>query len=105
MALQIAVAGGASSERLTLTLDDTVLDLPRELDAGYGGRTHVLDCGPGELVVEYVAQVEGRQDPPCAPVPEEMDRLLALRPSRYCPSDRLLASGSGNRRSQRRPGH
>ncbi|GAA4706852.1 transglutaminase family protein [Pseudonocardia yuanmonensis] len=94
MALQIAVAGGASSERLTLTLDDTVLDPPRELDAGHGGRTHVLECAPGELVVEYVAAVEGRQEFPAAPLAEEMDRLVALRPSRYCPSDRLLATAS-----------
>jgi transglutaminase-like putative cysteine protease len=94
VALQLTVAGGATAERLTLTLDDTTLDPPRELDAGHGGRTHVLDCAPGELVVEYVARVEGRQEAPPVRLSDEMDRLIALRPSRYCPSDRLLATAT-----------
>jgi len=93
-ALQIAVAQGATAERLTLTLDDTVLDGPPEFDAGYGGRTQLLECAPGSLVIEYVAQVDGRRAVPAPPSSAEMDQLVMLRPSRYCPSDRLLSTAS-----------
>src|SRR4051794_41266316 len=88
MALQIAVAGGATSERLTLKLDDAVLDPPRELDAGHGGRTHVLHCAPGELVVEDVAQGEGRQEIPAAPPSQEVDRPIPPPPRPDCPAGR-----------------
>ncbi|WP_181783563.1 transglutaminase-like domain-containing protein [Pseudonocardia pini] len=94
LVLQIAVAGAATSERLTLTLDDVVLDPPTELDAGYGGRSHALECPQGDLVIEYVAQVDGRRETPAPPLPDEIDRISALRPSRYCPSDRLLSTAS-----------
>jgi len=91
LALQVAVAERATSERLVLTLDERPLDPPRVLDGGHGGRTHVLECEPGALVVEYVAQVDGVLSVPGA---DEMDRLVASRPSRYCPSDRLLATAT-----------
>ncbi|WP_203818901.1 transglutaminase-like domain-containing protein [Paractinoplanes ferrugineus] len=51
------------------------------------GRQHYLRAGPGRLTVEYQATVDrvtGSQ--PVTPY----DRVVALRPSRYCPSDRLL---------------
>lgn len=82
----IAVAG-AAREELTVALDGAPLPW-REVAAPHGGRLHVLDAPAGRLVLQYTATVEGR-----LPVPDggEIDRITALRPSRYCPSDRLLA--------------
>jgi transglutaminase-like putative cysteine protease len=50
------------------------------------GRQHYLRADPGRLTVDYRAVV-GEVDEP-APV-TGYDRVVALRPSRYCPSDRL----------------
>lgn len=86
-ALQIAVAGEAD-ERLSLTLDGAELPAPAELTDAHGSRTHLFDCPPGNLVVDYTARVDGRLP---TPGPGAMERLVALRPSRYCPSDRLLS--------------
>jgi len=86
LALQVAVAFGAAEERLTVTLDGHPPESVREIDAGDGARTHLVECGPGALLVEYAARVDGRQPIPAG---TDIDRLVALRPSRYCPSDRL----------------
>lgn len=81
----LAVAG-AAQEELTVALDGAPLPV-REVAAPYGGRLHVLDAPAGRLVLQYTASVEGR-----LPVPDggEIDPITALRPSRYCPADRLL---------------
>ncbi|WP_214370158.1 transglutaminase-like domain-containing protein [Pseudonocardia sp. H11422] len=50
---------------------------------------HVLDAASGALVVDYAATVDGMLP---APPPGEQERLPYLRPSRWCPSDRLLAT-------------
>jgi len=50
------------------------------------GRQHYLRAAPGKLFVEYRATVGPL--PPPGPV-TEFDRIVALRPSRYCPSDRI----------------
>ncbi len=84
--LQIAVAGGERiDENLDIRLDGTRAEW-RESTAVNGGRTHLLEAEPGELVVDYRATVAGRATP-MAPTDEE--RLLYLRPSRYAESDRL----------------
>jgi transglutaminase-like putative cysteine protease len=89
-ALQIAVAGGAD-DRLTLTLDGSELPAPTELTDALGNRTQMFDCTPGVLVVDYTARVDGRRE---APTSDALQRLVALRPSRYCPSDRLLSTAT-----------
>jgi transglutaminase-like putative cysteine protease len=51
------------------------------------GRQHYLRAPTGRLTVAYSAEVAVDR-----PVPEgvtELDRIVALRPSRYCPSDRM----------------
>jgi transglutaminase-like putative cysteine protease len=60
----------------------------REVPAPCGGRIHVLDATPGPLLVEYRARVHGAT---ATPTTDEHDLLVFRRPSRYCPSDRLLA--------------
>jgi transglutaminase-like putative cysteine protease len=50
------------------------------------GRQHYVRARPGRLTVSYVASVGAL--PPPAPL-SLSDRVEALRPSRYCPSDRL----------------
>lgn len=78
--LQIAAAGPLA-ETLTVSTDGRTVE-PVELP----GRQHLVPAPPGRLTVTYSADVGDRPDPP--PV-TEVDRIVALRPSRYCPSDRL----------------
>ncbi|MFD0521421.1 transglutaminase-like domain-containing protein [Paractinoplanes durhamensis] len=73
LVLQIAVPSP-----LTETLSVDAVELP--------GRQHYLRAEPGKLIVEYRATV-GPQPAP-APV-TAFDRIVAMRPSRYCPSDRV----------------
>ena len=60
-------------------------------------RSKVAPCalGHGRLTVTYRAEI--RRSPPCAPEPPKAEtalgsyeRLVYLRPSRYCPSDHLI---------------
>jgi transglutaminase-like putative cysteine protease len=82
----LAVAG-AAREELTVASDGSPVPW-REVPAPHGGRLHVLDAPTGRLVLQYTATVDGR-----LPVPDagDVDRITALRPSRYCPADKLLA--------------
>ena len=51
------------------------------------GRQHYLRAPVGRLTVRYAAEVAvTRPDPPEV---TELDRIVALRPSRYCPADRM----------------
>ena len=99
VALQVAVAaapGRSVTDRLEVTLDG--LPLPggvREVAGPHGGRIHQLESPPGELAVTYRATASG---PGGAGEPlgdDAYERLLALRPSRYCPSDALLGFAAG----------
>ncbi|MDP1820515.1 MAG: transglutaminase family protein [Acidimicrobiales bacterium] len=90
LALQVAVASSAGDrheEELAVTLDGLAVDVI-EVDVD-GARTHVLACGAGRLTIAYRAVVEPRPaDPPEVTAAE---RLVALRQSRYAPSDALTA--------------
>ena len=90
LALQVAVATRPAQERLTVCSGSELLPV-REVPATHGGRVHVVDAPVSPLVIDYSATVEGE-----LPVPDddEPDRLLHLRPSRYCPSDKLLATAA-----------
>lgn len=82
VAFQVTVAGPVTSQALTVTLDGA--GVPVEAVE----RAHLVRVeGSGRLVVTYSAELPDRRDPP--PPPTEHDRIVALRPSRYCPSDRL----------------
>src|SRR3954468_12615217 len=88
IAVQVATAGATSQESLTATLDGT--DLAVEPVEGLGdplsGRTYLASGASGRLVVRYAME---QDHPPAVPAPTMSDRVMATRPSRYCPSDRL----------------
>lgn len=51
------------------------------------GRQHLVHAPAGRLAISYSATtVPGPQPPPVT----EFERIVALRPSRYCPSDRII---------------
>ena len=90
LALQVAVAGPAPAEQLSVTSDGSPV-VVREIDGGHGGRVHVLDAPTGLLVIDYTATAEGSREVPHG---GESDLLEYRRPSRYCPSDKLLATAA-----------
>jgi transglutaminase-like putative cysteine protease len=85
LALQVAVAGPQPDELLTV-MSDGVPVAVREIDG-----VHVLDTPAGNVVIDYTATVDGRRDVPHG---GESDLLEYRRPSRYCPSDKLLATAA-----------
>jgi transglutaminase-like putative cysteine protease len=90
LALQIAVAGPQATEELVVTSDGKRVAV-REIDGGHGGRVHALDIPSGRLVIDYIATVHGSREVPHG---GESDLLEYRRPSRYCPSDKLLATAA-----------
>jgi transglutaminase-like putative cysteine protease len=92
--LQVAVARTASvtvSDDLVARLDDRPVPV-FALDAPDGDRLHVITAATGRLHVTYNAHVITR--PARSAVPP-LQRIAALRPSRYCPSDRLFGFAAG----------
>ncbi|MEO5679468.1 MAG: transglutaminase domain-containing protein [Acidimicrobiales bacterium] len=86
-----AVAGRTVDDSLVVTLDGQRLPVAvRALTAPHGGRIHHLEAPPGQHEITYRATVSGPPDvaPPLGD--DAFERPLALRPSRYCPSDALL---------------
>lgn len=84
--VSVAAAAAATSESLRLDVDGTVLAV-REVRGDHGTRLHLADLPAGRLTLRYDVQL----DPPATSrVVTESERLVALRPSRYCPSDLLL---------------
>jgi len=51
------------------------------------GRQHLVRAPEGRLTVTYAAEVAVAR--PAPPPVTELDRVEALRPSRYCPTDRM----------------
>lgn len=83
--LQVAAAR-PSTEQISAVCDGAPVEL-EELPAP-DGRQHVLRVPAGIVTVVYSAEVSPDQG-----APSEADaaaRITALRPSRYCPSDRIL---------------
>ena len=106
IALQVAAAGAPGrqvDDRLDVTVDRRPLPEPaRQLAADHGGRLHLFEAPPGVLEVTYRAEVRGGAAPSVdheAGGPDAdaaaLERLVALRPSRYCPSDVLAGFASG----------
>lgn len=102
IALQVAVAsasGRTNDDRLDVTVDGRPFaGQVRELRADHGGRVHHLDAPAGLLEIRYRASVRGGTvDDGTAADGDEgvLERLVALRPSRYSPSDALLGFASG----------
>lgn len=87
MVFSITAASGAefASESLSFELDGEPQRAIELVDAN-GTRLQRLIAGPGTMVVEYAATVEGRSN--SADI-EPFDTVTYLRPSRYCQSDLL----------------
>lgn len=91
-------AGHVTEERFQVDNDGGPLPSVVELRDASGARLHVVRSVPGNLTVAYhakiqtasprssesaIAQADGRQS-------WNYERLMYLRPSRYCPSDHLV---------------
>ena len=87
--LRVAVPH-AAGERLSVTAGGRPLEVTELPDDG--GRQHVVHAPTGPLTVTYTAEVTAGDGP--APV-TDVDRIRALRPSRYCPSDRIAGFALG----------
>lgn len=91
--VQLAPARSAGTVRTeVLRVSDGDGAVPwTELEGEHGGRLHQLRACPGPLVVSYRAELAAPAgaDPGWL-VGGELDRLVHLRPSRYCPSDHLV---------------
>jgi hypothetical protein len=91
LALQVAAAstaGAVEVEQLVVELDGRTVPVD-EVVVEHGGRVHIVACGAGYLTVNYRAVVQRTSPNDLAPTVAE--RLFAVRPSRYCPSDLLEA--------------
>jgi transglutaminase-like putative cysteine protease len=82
----LVAAARPRGERFSAVCDGVPLEV-RELSDG-GGRQHLLRVPAGTVTVTYAAEVDADlpEPPPVGP----LERIVALRPSRYCPSDVLL---------------
>ncbi|HEY3545178.1 MAG TPA: transglutaminase-like domain-containing protein [Propionicimonas sp.] len=87
--LQVAVAGDPASveERLEIRAGATSL-VPTVVEAPVGGRQHLVRADVGVLTVRYDAVIP--QAAARSGGVSTAERIEALRPSRYCPSDRVL---------------
>lgn len=85
-AFQVVAAG--TDGRIEVEQDGRLLEVAG-LVTSVGGRTDVVELTAGPAVVRYSAQVPLGSVPPSVPTAQE--RWEALRPSRYCPSDRFGA--------------
>ncbi|WP_433606442.1 transglutaminase-like domain-containing protein [Dactylosporangium sp. CA-139114] len=57
------------------------------VETGDGGRLHVVRSGPGRLEITYEAHASLAGEPARV---TPLERIVGMRPSRYCPSDRML---------------
>jgi hypothetical protein len=99
LALQVApaeTAGELLAEQLEVTVNNQALSEPVAEPAGdRNGRIHVVRAGAGTLAISYAATIR----PPCPPAPVaattgdevwfDTESIVALRQSRYCPSDAM----------------
>jgi transglutaminase-like putative cysteine protease len=86
---QVAVAG-SGAEVLTEELEvlSSGAPVPAEELVSEAGRQHLIDTRPGPLTIRYAARLTPGQPVPAPVTPSQ--RVVAMRPSRYCPSDRLV---------------
>lgn len=103
MLLQVAPAVGAGvvDELLTFVLDGEPIEPPvRELVGAHGTRLHVARVAQGQVSIAYQASVQPAPveaqevEAPEAEAPQvddvaDLDALVYLRQSRYCPSDEI----------------
>jgi transglutaminase-like putative cysteine protease len=92
--LQVAAAHGPGRivlDRLEASLlspDGPVPVVPAEMVDPEHSRGHLVRCTPGALIVRYEGSIN-RSGPIAPPAVTDAQRMVALRPSRYCPADRM----------------
>ncbi len=95
-AIQVApatTAGVVLDERVEITNDRDIAPASVvEIVADHGGRVHLVSAPPGVMSFAYAAELVPHAGAPSAPNGDfvaSMDAVMALRQSRYCPSDVL----------------
>ena len=98
--VQLALPDVPAGERLEVTADTgsvPATELPRPDSSGRdGGRQQLLRLPVGAVTVRYTAPVPARSGDITPEPLTDLARVVALRPSRYCPSDRLIGYATGN---------
>jgi hypothetical protein len=92
LALAVAVSdrsGERVSEVLHLVDDDGGAVPVAEIATTHGGRIHLAQLPSGPIHLDYSATIERAHAPSEQPGSVDMDTIVALRQSRYCPSDAL----------------
>ncbi|WP_088318072.1 transglutaminase family protein [Kineosporia sp. R_H_3] len=91
LALQV-VAANDDGASLRATLDGTPVEVREVRGPAPFTRQHLVECGPGTLEIAYDATVQPGSG--AASTVDEAERILMLRPSRYCPADRFTGYGA-----------
>lgn len=105
LALQVAAAttpGALLDQQLEVTINDQALSEPvAELAAEHDGRIHVVRAGAGTLAISYAAMIRSPAPPALGATVAtneeagfDAESIVALRQSRYCPSDALAGFAS-----------
>lgn len=82
--------GVLETERFVIARNGEPLPLiPRRIAAPHGAHLHVVDLPVGQVNVQYDAHLLDGDTPPLA-ASDEAELLMYRRPSRFCPSDRLV---------------
>jgi transglutaminase-like putative cysteine protease len=86
------VAANDDGHALSAVLDGNALTVSEIRGPEPYARQHLVRSGPGQLTIGYQARVSPGSG--VAATVDEAERVMMLRPSRYCPSDRLIAYGA-----------
>ena len=88
-------AGVLDFERLDLTCNGTRLEpSSRVVESTYGAVLQLVDLPVGRIDLHYDAKVRQHDPPESLPAGGERELLEFRRPSRFCPSDRLVGFAS-----------
>jgi Transglutaminase-like superfamily len=103
MVFQLVAADSAGlliSEKLEISGEGTTGTGMREISGAHGGRLHLYEAAIGRLNLSYRAEIDVDGIPGDRPsaagegsradISSEFSEVLYRRPSRYCPTDRLL---------------
>jgi transglutaminase-like putative cysteine protease len=93
ISLQVVAANDRSPE-LVVDIDGVPIPVHEVLGPEPLGRQHLVDAHVGTLRVAYSATVLPGPGPGTAARVDAAERVLMLRPSRFCPSDRLIDYGT-----------
>jgi transglutaminase-like putative cysteine protease len=91
-------AGAIAAEELAIVSGESERISPLEISGPHGARVHLVTAPVGRLRLTYRAEIVvaapvTSDDPATAyklGAAEDFDEVLYLRPSRYCPTDRLV---------------